>query len=212
MINLKKGNTNLTNLTGPSAISSATLDTMRINMSPVTNIHLNTSSTDTAAQPSRRAADPKEVEVHYPGSDVAAHSLERAADDPNTKCDEVTRDIEIAADNAEKLMVEKLDELARANEVLRLVIKLIQSNPLQINHYVIADDALLVRIIQLLCNATDVNIDADDLGQGCVTKNKYRKIHSIYVTTPNGIKNLKYDFPHVMKQLKDLNISVKYVY
>ena len=199
MINLKKGNTNLTNLTGPSAISSATLDTMRINMSPVTNIHLNT------------AADPKEVEVHYPGSDVAAHSLERAAD-ANTKCDEVTRDIEIAADNAEKLMVEKLDELARANEVLRLVIKLIQSNPLQINHYVIADDALLVRIIQLLCNATDVNIDADDLGQGCVTKNKYRKIHSIYVTTPNGIKNLKYDFPHVMKQLKDLNISVKYVY
>ena len=188
MINLKKGNTNLTNLTGPAAISSATLDTMRINMSPVTNIHLNT-STQLAD-----AADPKEVEVHYPGSD------------------EVTRDIEIAADNAEKLMVEKLDELTRANEVLRLVIKLIQSNPLQINHYVIADDALLVRIIQLLCNATDVNIDADDLGQGCVTKNKYRKIHSIYVTTPNGIKNLKYDFPHVMKQLKDLNISVKYVY
>ena len=121
--------------------------------------------------------------------------------------DKVTRDVEISDDSAEKL-----DELTRANEVLRLVIKLIQSNPLQINHYVIADDALLVRIIQLLCNATDVNIDADDLGQGCVTKNKYRKIHSIYVATPNGIKNLKYDFPHVMKQLKDLNISVKYVY
>ena len=194
MINLKKGNTNLTNLTGSAAISSATLDTMRINMNPVTNIHLNTSSTQLADAALCPAADPKEVEVHYPGSECAA------------------RDIEIAADNAEKLMVEKLDELARANEVLRLVIKLIQSNPLQINHYVIADDALLVRIIQLLCNATDVNIDADDLGQGCVTKNKYRKIHSIYVTTPNGIKNLKYDFPHVMKQLKDLNISVKYVY
>ena len=60
MINLKKGNTKLTNLTGSAAISSATLDTMRINMSPVTNIHLNT------------AADPKEVEVHYPGSSQRA--------------------------------------------------------------------------------------------------------------------------------------------
>ena len=204
MINLKKGNTNHTSLTGPAAISSATLDTMKINMNPVTNIHLNASecaalagescSPGRACHPLGRAADPKgTVEVHYPDSVQGTLSTAEKLDDS----------IDLR---------NMVDELTRANEVLRLVIKLIQSNPLQINHYVIADDALLVRIIQLLCNATDVNIDADDLGQGCVTKNKYRKIHSIYVATPNGIKNLKYDFPHVMKQLKDLNISVKYVY
>ena len=196
MINLKKGNTNHTSLTGPAAISSATLDTMSINMNPVTNIHLNATDTNVASQLANAplgAVSQRAVEVHYPDSAQGTLSTAEKLDDS----------IDLR---------NMVDELTRANEVLRLVIKLIQSNPLQINHYVIADDALLVRIIQLLCNATDVNIDADDLGQGCVTKNKYRKIHSIYVATPNGIKNLKYDFPHVMKQLKDLNISVKYVY
>ena len=82
MINLKKGNTNLTNLTGPAAISSATLDTMRINMSPVTNIHLNTST------------DPKEVEVHYPGSDVAA--LAGDACSPGRACHPLGRAAQLA--------------------------------------------------------------------------------------------------------------------
>ena len=56
------------------------------------------------------------------------------------------------------------------------------------------------------------NIDADDIGRGCLSKNIYRKVHSIYVTVDGQTKNLKYDFSDVMKQLKDLHISVKYVF
>lgn len=104
------------------------------------------------------------------------------------------------------------DALMRENAVLRLIIEILQSNPLIVNKYVIADDELLEHMIRLLCNATEVQIDAEDVGEGCMSKAKYRKIHSIYVTVDGKTQNLKYDFPAVMKTLKDLCISTKYVF
>ena len=105
-----------------------------------------------------------------------------------------------------------VDSVMRENAVLRLIIEILQSNPLIVNKYVIADDELLEHMIRLLCNATEVQIDAEDVGQGCVSKAKYRKVHSIYVTVDGKTQNLKYDFPAVMKTLKDLCISTKYVF
>ena len=102
--------------------------------------------------------------------------------------------------------------LQRENEVLRLIIQILQSNPLIVNKYIIADDEVLETMIRLLCNATEVQIDAEDLGEGCLTKKNYRKVHSIYVTVDGATKNLKYDFPAVMKTLKDLCISTKFVW
>ena len=107
---------------------------------------------------------------------------------------------------------EDVDTLKRENQVLRLVIDIMHSNPLIVNKYIIADDELLVEMIRLLCNADDVQLDADDLGGGCITKKTYRKVNSIYVTAGGKTLNLKYDYPSVMKNLKDLHISVKYVF
>ena len=103
-------------------------------------------------------------------------------------------------------------ELKRQIEVLKLIIEIQQSNPLIVNKYIIADDEVLERMISLLCNAEAVQIDAEDVGAGCMTKHVYRKVESIYVTVGGKTLNLKYDFPAVMKTLKDLHISTKFVF
>ena len=105
-----------------------------------------------------------------------------------------------------------VSELKRQIEVLKLIIEIQQSNPLIVNKYIIADDEILEQMIKLLCNAETVQIDAEDLGSGCMTKHVYRKVESIYVTVKGETKNLKYDFPAVMKTLKDLHISTKFVF
>ncbi len=107
---------------------------------------------------------------------------------------------------------DELDTLKRENQVLKLIIDILHSNPLVVNKYIIADDELLIEIIRLLCNADEVQLDADDLGSGCISKKTYRKVNSIYVSTDGKTLNLKYDYPAVMKNLKDLHISVKYVF
>ena len=105
-----------------------------------------------------------------------------------------------------------VSELKRQIEVLKLIIEIQQNNPLIVNKYIIADDEILEQMIKLLCNAETVQIDAEDLGSGCMTKHVYRKVESIYVTVRGETKNLKYDFPAVMKALKDLHISTKFVF
>lgn len=104
------------------------------------------------------------------------------------------------------------EELYNKCEVLKLIIDMLQNNPIMYNGYIIADDEKLMKFIQLLTGADDVQLDADDLGQGCITKKTYRKIHAIYVIKDNETKNLKYDYPKVMKELTDLGISTKFIW
>ena len=131
--------------------------------------------------------------VHYPGPDGVQESTAQV----------VERTVTVEDDK---------NALIRENKVLRIIIDILHSNPLIVNKYIIADDQLLMEIIRLLCNADDVQLDADDLGEGCITRNRYRKVNSIYVVIDGKTQNLKYDFPAVMKTLKDLHISTKYVW
>ena len=103
-------------------------------------------------------------------------------------------------------------KLMRENAVLKLIIDIQHSNPLIVNKYIIADDATLIKLVSLLCNATEVHIDADDVSCGCTTKNTYRKVHAIFVVVNGETKNLKYDFSDVMYTLKELHISTKFVW
>ena len=134
------------------------------------------------------------TEVRYPGA-------ESTDEKPSTVTERSA-----SVDDGEKQM------LLRENKVLRIIIDILHGNPLIVNKYIIADDELLVEMIRLLCNADEVQMDAEDVGEGCVTKNKYRKIHSVYVTVDGKTQNLKYDFPAVMRTLRDLHISTKYVW
>ena len=162
--------------------------TINVGVNPVTNVHVTSSRPDGPAV------------VQYPPIQGEFVSVS-----PQTATSTFTN-VPIIDDDPEKA------KLLRENAVLRLIIDIQQSNPLIVNKYIIADDAQLMQMVALLCNATEVNIDADDLGTGCLSKKVYRKVHSIYVSVNGETKNLKYDFPEVMKQLKDLHISVKFVY
>ena len=104
------------------------------------------------------------------------------------------------------------EALLREINVLKLIINIQHSNPMIVNKYIVADDDALGKMVGLLCNASEVHLDAEDVGVGCVSKKTYRKVNSIYVVVNGETLNLKYDFPAVMKTLKDLHISTKFVW
>ena len=116
------------------------------------------------------------------------------------------------SDKDESISSQQYLELQSVCEVLKLLISMLRSNPLIYNGYIVADDETLMKFIQLLTFADDVQLDAEDIGQGCISKKTYRKVHAIYVIKDNETKNLKYDYPKVMKELTDLGISCKFVY
>ena len=163
--------------------------TINVGVNPITNITVN---------PAQNAP----TQVQYPN-----------LDDPNFVSVNpsliTNHDVNIStfSDDPEKAA------LLREIQVLRTIIELQHSNPLMLNKYIICDDDVLGKLVGLLCNAKEVHLDAEDLGSGCLTKKTYRKVNSIYVINENNeTLNLKYDYPSVMKTLKDLNISVKWVF
>ena len=106
----------------------------------------------------------------------------------------------------------QIKELNNKIEVLKLIIDMQRNNPLIVNKLIVADDIKLMKFIQLLTEADDVQLDADDIGEGCISKNTYRKVHAIYIIKGNKTSNLKYDYPQITKELTDLGISVKFVW
>ena len=167
--------------------------TINISANPVTNVHVTNRGPADSVTPTM---------VQYPPSmDNGIPNGEFVSVNP---C--AVNISEFQSDNPE------VSKLLRENAVLKLIIDIQHSNPLIVNKYIIADDATLIKLVQLLCNATDVHIDADDVECGCTTKNTYRKVHAIFVVVNGETKNLKYDFSEVMYTLKELHISTKYVY
>ena len=103
-------------------------------------------------------------------------------------------------------------KLRNENEALKIIINILQNNPFYVNKFIVADDVKLMELIKLLTCADDIQMDAEDIGQGCITKNKYRKVNSIYIIKDGDTKNLKYDFPSVTKELTELGVSTKFVW
>ena len=167
--------------------------TINVGVNPVTNVHV--TNRGTADNPTMVQYPPP---MEQPNGEFVSVSPQAAMSTFTAT--------PIVDDDPEKA------KLLRENAVLKLIIDIQHSNPLIVNKYIIADDAALMQMVALLCNATEVHIDADDVGRGCLSKNTYRKVHSIYVVVDGQTKNLKYDFSDVMKTLKDLHISVKYVW
>ena len=144
------------------------------------------------------------VNVNVGNSDMSAGVACRDIEDVKACYDETATD-DITSSQQYK-------ELKNENEVLKLLIDMLRNNPLIYNGYIVADDETLMKFIQLLTSADDVQLDADDIGQGCISKKTYRKVHAIYIIKGSETLNLKYDFPKVMKELTDLGISCKFVY
>ena len=120
----------------------------------------------------------------------------------------VITDLKVKYPTEADLLITKLES---ENAALKVIIEMLRSNPLMINHLILADDDKLALLVKLLTNAESVNVDAEDLGSGCGTKT-YRKVNAIYVIKNGNTKNLKYDFPEITKALKDLGINTKFVW
>ena len=187
--------------------------TINISANPVTNVHVtNRGGGDEAAL--SNSAQTRSAPVIYPNPCDPGLSCGQPI--PNSEFVSVApqqaniasfTNVNIpASDNPE------IAKLLRENAVLKLIIDIQHNNPMVVNKYIIADDEKLMRMVALLCNASEVHIDADDIGCGCGAKNNYRKVHSIYVVVDGQTKNLKYDFSDVMYTLKELHISTKFVW
>lgn len=168
-------------------------DSINVDVKPVTNVHI------AGVGPVARSCESLPVRTREIEEGVTVVYPDKASSNPYAELDE-------------KPSYDTVDELRRENEVLKLVIQMMQQNPMIYNGFIIADDELLITFIKLLTKAEDVQIDADDVIKGCISKNQYRKVHSIYVVVNGETKNLKYDFPKVNKALLDLHISTKFVF
>ena len=170
--------------------------TINISANPVTNVHVTNRGVE-AGTPTM---------VQYPPVDNGIPNGEFVSVTPQAPTSFSVDPSAFQSDNPE------VAKLLRENAVLKLIIDIQHNNPIIVNKYIIADDATLIKPVALLCNATEVHIDADDIQCGCTTKNTYRKVHAIFVVVDGQTKNLKYDFSDVMYTLKELHISTKYVW
>ena len=170
--------------------------TINISANPVTNVHV-TNRGEGCSQP---------TVLQYPPPDNIIPNGEFVSVAPNAASSFNIDPSAFQSDDPEKA------KLLRENAVLKLIIDIQHNNPLIVNKYIIADDATLIKLVSLLCNATEVHIDADDIQCGCTAKNNYRKVHAIFVVVNGETKNLKYDFSDVMYTLKELHISTKFVW
>ena len=163
-----------------------TTQDVNINVKPISNINITTS-----AQPATTTTE-KALSLEPEGQASAPESVIYPDANPYT--------------------IDEVEQLKNQVEMLKLYIEMLQNNPLVVNKYIIVDDEKLIQFIKLLTRADDVQIDADDIGQGCLSSKTYRKIHNVFVIINGQTLNLKYDFPKAMKELIDLKISTKYVW
>ena len=124
--------------------------------------------------------------------------------------EEETEEVQESTVNYEN--AEQLTRLTNEVAALKLIIGILQDNPFYVNKFVVADDEVLMEVIKLLTNADDIVMDAEDIGEGCVSKKTYRKVNAIYVVKDGETKNLKYSFPNIIQELTELHISFKFVW
>ena len=159
----------------------------KVNVSSITNLHINQRSC------SPDDVDTKDVKVSY-----GRNAHDGVDDNPYSQ------------ENVDN--TSELTRLQRLCDTQQLVIQMMQDNPMHIKGYIVADDTILAKFIQILTGADNVDIEADDIGEGCFTSHIYRKVHDIYANIDNKVVNIKYERADVMKILRDLNISTKYVF
>lgn len=107
----------------------------------------------------------------------------------------------------------RLGEMENRYEASKIIVEMYRDNPVLVNKLLLVDDLQLASLVKLLTSADEVTIDCEDIGEGCTCGvNTYRKVNAIYVIKNGSTLNLKYDFPEITKQLKELGINIKIVW
>ena len=112
-----------------------------------------------------------------------------------------------------KALISKVGDLTLKIEALKIIIEMFKNNPIYVNKLLLVDDVKLASLIKCLTKGEEVTIDCEDIGSGCTCgPQTYRKVNAIYVIKDGATNNLKYDFPEVTKELKDIGINTKVVW
>lgn len=119
-----------------------------------------------------------------------------------------TRDIESAMKKTEE-MTDSIDDKENTIKALSLIIEILQSNPLIVNKFVIAEQETLQELIRLLTSSDKVEIECNDIECSC-TKVKYRTIKRIYITKDNELYNIQ-QCPVILKLFDNYKISLIFV-
>ena len=173
---------------------TAKVDTQKqvVTVNPVNNINVSVRSPSEIQNTAttREITETEETQVVYPDSGIYVQPTQENID-------------KLTADLAEQINL---------NEALKIIIGMYQDNPIFVNKLVLTDDVKLEELVKLMTNADQVSVDAEDLGSGCCTGNKYRKVNAIYVKHKDTTETLKYDYPKIMQMLKELGINTKIVW
>ena len=116
------------------------------------------------------------------------------------------------AEPSDSELKDMYQEACREIEALRLILKINKSNPFIVNDFIVASADDLSKLIMLLTNAESVEISADDYATGCLTKNSYKKVVTIYVTKNGETQNFKYGYGNANRILNEEKISTRYVF
>ena len=119
---------------------------------------------------------------------------------------------------------ERLEEIKKTQannekiiEALNLIIEIYYSNPLYINHWLIAEADVLAKLVCTLTDSERVDItlqDAScDCGGGCCgsSTRSITAVDTIYCVKGKDIKEFRYAYPDAKKILDDSHISTKLV-
>lgn len=119
-----------------------------------------------------------------------------------------TRDIESAMKKTEEIS-ESIEEKENTIKALSLIIEIIQSNPLIVNKYVVAELETLAELIKLLTNSDSVEIDTDDIECSC-SKINYRVVRRIYIKKGNEVYGIS-QCPIILRLFDNYKISLSLV-
>lgn len=146
-------------------------------------------------------------EVYYPTRN--SNPYNNLVDENNS---ENTSNCNNESKNNNSQLEEQLKYKDNVIEALSSLLKIVESNPLIVNKYIIASLEDLNQLIKLLTDANEVHINTNnDVECTCIPNVKFVAVEKIYILKGDETLNFKYSFPEANKILDDHHVSVKLV-
>ena len=149
--------------------------------------------------------------VAYPKVETKPETKEKTEQEQtpeNPYANVATRDIKTAYEKTAEIS-DEIEEKENTIKALSLIINIIQSNPLIVNKFVIADTETLQELIKLMTNAESVEIDTDDIECSCFNP-KYRIIKRIYIRKSGEVYGIN-QCPILLRLFDNYKISLNFV-
>lgn len=181
----------------PRISLKSSIDKSKTSQSITNQITINTNSDVEAkyVQPVERSAVEDNQQVYYPYENIQQYDQ-----------------VQVVGSELDEL-IKQNKELKAKNKASEIIIKMMKENPIYVSNLIITDDEQLVSLVKILTDAKEVTIDSEILFSGCCSAYEYKKVNAIYVIHEGQeAKNLKYDFPSVVKKLSELGINTKFVF